>query len=109
MPDFTIKVSPYAFMPDITMGIVNSPKEANLILVDDLSQANMRVCKEQSSFGSKTIMVSDTAFMPDITVQLLTHAVMADYKIFIASERFTNEEAAALFALIWEANRRKAR
>lgn len=106
-PDYTVKVSETAFSPDITMKIVSDPREADLIFVDGYDKSDMKVCKKSSSFGVKTIKVSETAFSPDITVKLSETPLSPDYKIFVLSEIFTKEEAVALFAVIWKANRNK--
>ncbi|MEH0691069.1 hypothetical protein H4F17_18740 [Vibrio cholerae] len=102
-PDYTVKVSSTAFSPDLTIKIVADPKKANLILVDDYKDGDMQICKKSTSFGAKTIKVSSTAFSPDITVKLTDYSFSVDYTIFVASERMTVEEAAALFAVIWQA------
>jgi hypothetical protein len=104
-PDYTVKVSSTAFSPDLTIKIVDDPKKANLFLVDDYKDGDMQVCKKSTSYGVKTIKVSSTAFSPDITIKLTESSYSADYTIFVASERMTVEEAAALFAVIWQANR----
>lgn len=105
--DFTVKVRKDALLPDITMKLVNDPKQADLIFVDGFSQANMKVCKISIPVGVKSIKLSDTALLPDITVRLSETAILADYKIFILSAVFTKEEAAALFAVIWKSSRNR--
>jgi len=106
-PDYTVKVSETAFSPDITLKIVSDPRQADLILVDGFTKGNMKVCKKSNSIGVKTIKVSNTAFSPDITVKLSETSFSPDYKIFILSETFTKEEAAALFAVILKESRKK--
>jgi hypothetical protein len=105
--DYTVKVSETAFPPDITMKIVSDPRQADLILVDEFTKGNMKVCKESSSIGVKTIKVSNTALLPDITVKLSDKSFSPDYKIFVLSETFTKEEAAALFAVILKESRKE--
>ncbi|ATC95320.1 hypothetical protein PTUN_a2917 [Pseudoalteromonas tunicata] len=102
-----MKVSSTAFSPDLTIKIVDYPKKANLILVDDYKDGDIQICKKSTSLGAKTIKVSSTAFSPDITIKLTDSSFSVDYTIFVASERMTIEEAAALFAVIWQANRDK--
>ena len=104
-PDYTVKVSSTAFSPDLTIKIVDDPKKANLILVDEFKDGDMQICKKSTSFGAKTIKVSSTAFSPDITIKLSDYSFSVDYTIYVASERMTVEEAAALFAVVWQANR----
>lgn len=105
LPDFSVKVSEYPLLPDITFKIVNDPRQANLIFIDDAVSSDMKVCKQGNSIGAKTIKVSDLVAIPDITVKLSEHSSFPDYKIFIESNKFTKEEVAALFAVIWKANR----
>ena len=104
-PDYTVKVSSTAYSPDLTIKIVDDPKKANLILVDDYKDGDMQMCKKSTSYGAKTIKVSSTAYSPDITIKLTEYSYSVDYTIFVASERMTVEEAAALFAVIWQSNR----
>lgn len=102
--DFTVKVSRSAVAPDLRMRLVSSPRDANLILVDDFDGADMKVCKSRS-LTDTSIRVSPSAVVADISVALSRSVVIPDYHIFIDSERLSDEEAAALFAVIWEANR----
>lgn len=106
--DYTVKITSTAIFPDITMQLVNDPKQADLIFVDEFRKSGMKVCKGSSlAIGVKTIKISETAIVPDITVKLSVTPLLSDYKIFVQSRIFTKEEAAALFAVIWKANRRK--
>lgn len=105
--DYTVKVNSTALISDITMQLVTDPKQADLILVDGFTEGNMKVCKKSSSIGMKTIKVSNSDVSPDITVKLSETSLFPDYKIFILSETFTKEEAAALFAVILKESRKK--
>lgn len=107
LPDYTVNVSETVLLPDFTLKIVSDPRQANLILVDGFAKGNMKVCKVGSSIGVKSIKVSNTALSPDITVKLSETALLPDYTIFILSEFFTKEEAAALFAIILKESRKK--
>jgi hypothetical protein len=104
-PDYTVKVSSTAFSPDLTIKIVDDPRKADLILTDDFRNAHMQMCVSNTQYGAKTIKVSSTAFSPDITIKLTEYSYSVDYTIFVASTRLSVEEAAALFAVIWQANR----
>lgn len=106
-PDYTVKVSETASFPDITLKIVSDPRQADLILVDNFTKSNMKVCKQSNSIGVKTIKVSDSASFPDITVKLSETSPFPDYRLFIRSENVTKEEAAALFAVILKESRNK--
>lgn len=106
-PDVSVKVGSTAIYPDITMKLVSDPNQADLIFFDELKDSSMKVCKKNSSLGVKNIKVSSTTIYPDVTVKLSENPFSPDYKIFISSESFTNEEAAALFAAIWHSSRKK--
>jgi hypothetical protein len=95
-----VKVSEYEFYPDITMKLVYDPREADLIFVDDLENANMKVCKSSSLSGAQTIKVSKYESNPNIKVKMSNYPSSPYYKIFISSKIFTSEEVAALFAVI---------
>lgn len=107
LPDFTVKVSAHAVVPDLRIRLVSDPRQADLLLADGVSPSSMRVCKQRSGLSVTTIKVSKFAVIPDTTVQLSRSNFLADHKLFVASEIFSEEEAAALFAVIWESNRRK--
>jgi len=109
-PDFDVKVSSFSFQPDFTMKIVDDPSDADLIFVDEeigKKFADMLVCKRSYSLDSKLteIKVSRSSLSPDIEIVLTRSTLSYDYKIFIQSEYFSDEEAAALFPVIWESNR----
>ena len=110
-PDYTVKVSENVSYPDVTIALIGDPSEANLILADDLNSSDMKVCKTESTFTTveiKTIKVDSTASFPDLSVKLITDSSKtADYKMLVQSDRFTRQEAAALFAVIWEANKER--
>jgi hypothetical protein len=103
VPDYTVKVSETTIVPDLTLQIVHDPEHADLIFVDKYAKADMFVKKAISAIGVKTIKVSETAIVPDISVKLSETAVIPDFTIYVLSSRFTKEEAAALFAVIWKA------
>lgn len=105
-PDSTVKISEYASFSDITMKLVDDSRQADLIFADGIENAEMKICKSNSSFGVKTIKVSKYAPFPDLTVKLSKYSSFSDYKIFIASKIFTIEEVAALFAVILKTNKK---
>lgn len=107
-PDYTVKVVKAAVMPDLTIKLVDDPRQADLVLVDSFENADMKICKVNSfSSGIKTIMVTEFSVMPDVTVLLSETTVLQNYKLFVRSSEISREEAAALFAVIWKANKDK--
>jgi len=103
--DFSVQVGQSTALPDITLKLVSDPDQADLILADHLDDSDMAVCKSISAMEVKTILITDAAFRPDVKVALAEAPFLPDYTIFVQSESFTNEEAAALFAVIWKVNR----
>lgn len=109
-PTYTVQVNGTTISPNITIQLVRDPKIADLVFVDALSIAEMKVCKTNNPFGTgaKTIVVKDVAFSPDITVRLTEYSLSPDYKMYVDSKNFSREEVAAVFAVIW-AERRKSK
>lgn len=104
-PDFSVKVNEFSPFQDLTFKLVDDPMQADLIFVDGAENSDMKVCKNRTSIGVKTIKVSEFIAFPNITVRLSEYPATYDYKIFISSSEFTKEEVAALFAVIWKSKK----
>jgi hypothetical protein len=98
--DFTVRIDNAAPSPSLRMQIVDDPAAADFVLVDDGDAAE--ACKAAASI--KTIHIDSTAAEPDVTVALTRTA--ADYKVFVKSTNFSEQDAAALFAVIWRSARK---
>ena len=107
--DYKVSVSSSSFNPDLKIKIVTNPAQANLGLADNLPEADMKVCKTKSNrIGSEditVIQVSSTSYSADIKIQLSETIYNPDYSIYVDSNNFETEEAAALFAVIWQSSR----
>lgn len=103
-PDFTVKVTAFDLTPDISMQLVNNPRDADIILVDNLAERDAAACITQSSYGAKTIVLSDTSLNPDITIALSETNYSAEYRIFIRTNKLTKEQAVALAAVILQSS-----
>jgi hypothetical protein len=90
-----VRVDNTAAHPLMRMQVVDSPAAADFVLVDDSDSGSS--CKNVSTI--ETIRVDPTAAKPDMTVTL--SRAPADYKIYVRSANFTEQDAAALFAVIW--------
>ena len=99
-PDYVIMISDSALFSDITFRIVDDPQLADLVVVDGLQRASMRICKQSGPLGEKTVQVSESALFPDVTVNLSDSASFVDYNVFVRSGSFSEKEADALFAVI---------
>jgi hypothetical protein len=105
-PDYRIRIDAEAARPDLKMQLVDRPEHADFVLVDDFSSSEPRTCK--SSTPIRTVTLDAAAGLPDVTVKLSADAKGADYKLYVHSARFSQEDAAALLAAMWKADQRRA-
>jgi fructose-specific component phosphotransferase system IIB-like protein len=94
--DFTVRIDNSAPHPDLRMQLVDTPADADFVLVDDREAAN--ACAGATSV--KRIRVDEGARDPDMTVALSRQA--AAYKIYVRSAHYSDADAAALFAAMWQ-------
>jgi hypothetical protein len=90
-----IRIDNAAAKPALRMQLVDDPAQADFVLVDDADNAG--TCASASRIES--IRLDPAAARPELTVTLAR--APADYKIFVRSVHFTDEDAAALFAVMW--------
>lgn len=102
LPDYTVKIVDKSFVSDLSLKIVHEPEEADVLFVENDKNADIFVSKASTAIGVKSIKISPTSIAPDITVLLSEDVTLPDYKIYVLSTRFTRDEAAALFAVIWK-------
>jgi hypothetical protein len=105
-PDYRIRIDAQAMRPDLRMQLVDRAENADFVLVDDFSGSEPSTCK--SSTPIRTVTLDTTAGTPDVTVQLSADAKGADYRLYVHSARFSQQDAAALLAAMWKANQRQA-
>ena len=98
-PDFRVKVANDTPQPDLRMQRVDRAELADFVLVDDLNAGGHTSCR--SSAPVRTVVLDSGAAEPDVTVRLSNEP--ADYKIYVHSVRFSQQDAAALLAAIWKA------
>ncbi len=98
--DYTVRIDNAAARPNLRMQLVDDLAAADFVMVDDgdVTQA----CTAASSL--KTVRIDPAAQQPDLTVALSRSD--ADYKVFVRSANFSEQDAAALFAVIWQNARR---
>jgi hypothetical protein len=105
-PDYRIRIDAEAARPDLKMQLVDRPEHADFVLVDDFSGDEPRTCK--SSTPIRTVTLDAAAGLPDVTVKLSADTKGADYKLYVHSARFSQQDAAALLAAMWKADQRRA-
>jgi hypothetical protein len=88
-----VRIDNKAARANLRMQIVDDPATADFMLVDEDESGS--VC----SGTVETIRLDSHASNPDLTVALSHDA--ADYKIYVRSARFSAQDAAALFAVMW--------
>lgn len=91
-----VRVDNTATNPSLRMQLVDDPATADFVLVDDGDAA--RACKSVATIES--IRIDPEAAKPELVVAL--SRAPADYKIYVKSAHFSEQDAAALFAVIWQ-------
>jgi hypothetical protein len=90
-----IRIDNASAKPTLRMQLVDNPAQADFVLVDDVDDAG--TCKGAAKIES--IRVDPAAARPELTVAV--SRAPAEHKIFVRSSQFTDEDAAALFAVMW--------
>lgn len=104
-PDFRVKIADNAARSDLKMQLVDRPEIADFVLVDDFSAREQAPCR--SSAPVQTVTLDTGELTPDVTVNLSADNGAADYKIYVHSVRYSQQDAAALLAAMWKADRRR--
>jgi len=103
-PDYRIRIDSAAAHPDLRMQLVDRPEHADFVLVDDFSGSEPTTCR--SSTPVRTVTLDGATSEPDVTVNLSADATGADYRLYVHSARFSQQDAAALLAAMWKADQR---
>jgi hypothetical protein len=94
---YAVHVAADVAQPDLTVHLTDNPDTADFILVDDRDNGEQAACRN-SPRPIRPINVNRQTQRPDLTVALSPASVPADYELYVRSESFSVEEAAALFA-----------
>jgi hypothetical protein len=98
--NYTVRIDNAAPSPSLRMQMVDDPAAADFVLVDDGDTTD--ACKTATAI--KSVRIDPAALAADLTIALSRAA--ADYTIYVRSANYTEQDAAALFAVIWQ-NARK--
>jgi hypothetical protein len=98
-PDYRIRIDSGAAHPDLRMQLVDRPEHADFVLVDD-ADGEPGTCR-----SARTVTHDGSAGKPDVTVHLSTDPKNVDYRLYVRSARFSQQDAAALLAAMWKADR----
>jgi hypothetical protein len=104
-PDFRIKIADASAGSDLRMQLVDRAEIADFVLVDDFSGNEPVSCR--SSTPIRTVTLDTDTAKPDVTVNLSTDAANADYKIYVHSVRYSQQDAAALLAAMWKTSQQR--
>jgi hypothetical protein len=103
---YTVRMDNSDATPDLRLQLVDDPAAADFVLMDDGN--NAAACS--AARAVKTIRVDAAARHPDLTVALTQNSLDGGHKIYVRSGTFSDQDAAALFAVIWQTARlREAR
>jgi hypothetical protein len=101
--NFTVRIDNAAAKPDLRLQIVDDSASADFVLVDDSD--TVVACIDANNIS--TIRLDPKAIKADLAVAL--SRAPAAYKIYVRSASFSERDAAALFAVIWNSARKDAR
>jgi hypothetical protein len=104
-PDYRIRIERSAAQADLRMQLVDRAELADFTLVDDFKTPQGTTC--QSPAPIQTVKIDNSVSTPDVVVSLAADAG-ADYKVYVHSVRFSQQDAAAMLAAMWKANQRRA-
>jgi hypothetical protein len=104
-PDYRIRIDNQTAQPDLRMQLVDRAEHADFVLVDDFSDGEPSTCKSATKI--RTVTLDGASGKPDVTVQLSADAKGADYRLYVHSVRFSQQDAAALLAAMWKADQRR--
>lgn len=100
--NFAVRIDNTAAQPNLRMQLVDDSAAADFVLVDDGDAVN--ACTGATAI--KSIRLDPAAANAGLTVTL--SRAPADYKIYVRSASFSQQDAAALFAVIWQTARQTA-
>lgn len=104
-PDFRIRIDGDASSPDLRMQLVDRAEIADFVLVDDFGSGEPSGCR--SSTPIRTVTLDPDTASPDVTVRLSDDSAGANYRIYVHSVRYSQQDAAALLAAMWKTNQRR--
>jgi hypothetical protein len=95
--DYRVRIASDAAQADIRIGLIGSPDLADFVLVDDAPEARAAYCRDAAA---KSIAIGGNAAGSSLVVTLAPDARAPDYRLYVASARFSTDQAAALLAVL---------
>jgi hypothetical protein len=91
--------------PDLRMRLSTAPRRPISFWSTTSAPGKQAPCR--SSTPIRTVALDADTAMPDVTVTLSAEAALSDYKIYVHSVRFSQQDAAALLAAMWKTDQRR--
>ena len=104
-PDFRVRIADDAMRPDLRIQLVDRPEAVDFVLVDDFSSNAPAPCR--SATPVRTVTLDAGEVTPDVTVNLSAAVATRTTRIYVHSVRYSQQDAAALLAAMWKADRRR--
>jgi hypothetical protein len=95
--DYTVRVDADAADASLRLQLVDDPAEADFVLVDD------SVATDACPDAVTNVRIDPAAAAPDVTVSL--SRAPAARKVYVNSTTFSQQDAAALVAVMWKGTR----
>lgn len=104
--DYKVMVSEFEVEPDISIRLVNRFAQADLVFADGEPDSEVTVCRSPTRYRATTLFVAKFVTQPDITIMMNSRVEHPDYTLYVDSESYSPDEAAAVFAVLWDRQRR---
>jgi len=106
-PDYRIKIADDAPHADLRMQWVDRAELADFVFIDGVDDDSDASSSCTASGPARTVTASADMQRPDVTVALAADAATANYRLYVRSTHFSRQDAAALVAAIWKADKRR--
>jgi hypothetical protein len=102
--DVRIRIEANNRTADLRIQIVEQPEIADFIIADDSDEA-----VDPCGAGKRltTLRADENEPRPDVVVMLSHRPEAADYKVFVRSEKYGPQDAAAFLAAMWKSSARR--
>jgi hypothetical protein len=105
-PDYRIRIDNTAAEPDLRILLVDRPETADFVLADDYDPRERNACR--TSGPIRTVRIDTETATPDVIVAVSAEIAAPDVSIYVRSSRFSHQDAVALQAAMWKADRRRS-
>jgi hypothetical protein len=104
--DYTVAIDQNAEHPDLRIGLVDAAAVADFALTDDASAPTGNACRTAGIL--KSVRIVGAGEPADVVIRISSDAANADATLYVHSARVNHFDAAALFALMRQAQTAKA-